>query len=130
MTILEAIANHIEDNELATLGTDLFIGELPLEKENAISVITSPSTPPNPSIGVYEQNVDIWARFNDSGDGYDTLQEISDLFHRQNAYIMGDFYVYLSNNLSAIDDMDRDTERRKLWKLTIRFIYRSNTDNS
>jgi len=124
MNILEAIKDKLVTAGIGTFGTNLFIGELPSDKKNAILIVTAPSSPPNPSIGVFEQQVDFWTRYSNSQQGYAKLKQIEALLHRAANYEMGDYHVYISNSMSSVDDMDRDSERRKMWKLTIRFIYR------
>lgn len=124
--ILESVIEYLEDNDLGTFGTNIFSGELPYNKTDIISLTYIPSSEPNKAIDYYSQAVDIWARYTDSQAGYAKLKSILELFHKKANYEMGDYYVYLSSAMGMIDDMDRDQERRKLYKLTLNFTFRKN----
>jgi len=122
--IAESIAKYLEDNHIGTRGSNIFIGELPLNKVNCVALIYSPSPDPNKAIDVYEQVIDFRVRFKRSDNGYNKMLAILNLLHKGQNYKIDDYHVYFSNALGMIDDNDRDLERRKLFKLSIRFIYR------
>lgn len=128
--MIDAILDYMEDNGIGTVGTDIFMGELPLDDEDCISVVTAPSPEPNKSIPYYTQSVDVWARFKSYDDGMAKLQSVFSLFHRSENYELDGFHVYLSYALGMIDDLDRDSERRHLFKLTLDFVYRASTSFS
>lgn len=128
--IIEEIADYLEDNGIGTVGTNIFLGELPFDKSEIISLVNSPSPEPNKAIPYYEQRVDVWARYADYSDGYAKLQSIMDLLHQKEHYELPSFHVYLSFALGMIDDFDRDTERRHIFKLSLSFIYRNASDIS
>lgn len=100
------------------------IGELPLDNTEAIAAIYSPSSPPHKTFDVYEQVVDFWSRYKSSKEAYDTLAIIRTYYHRKYAYESDNFLFYFSNAINSIEDMDRNVERMKMYKLSIRFIYR------
>jgi hypothetical protein len=122
--IAEALADYIQQQGIATVGTDLFIGELPFDKGDCMSLVYSPSPEPNKTLDVWEQVIDFWVRYSKSDVGYDKLIEISDLLHKAQNYDITGFHIYFSNALGMVDDLDRDEQRRKLYKLSIRFIFR------
>lgn len=122
--IIDAIAELLEDSSIGTVGTDIYIGELPFDKADIISLLLVPSPEPNKSIPYYTQMIDVWVRFKSYDDGMAKMQEIFDLFHRIENYEVEGYHVYLSYALGMIDDMDRDSERRHLFKLTLGFIFR------
>ena len=126
--IIESIAKYLEDNSIGTMGTDIFIGELPFDKENCISLVYTPSPEPNKALDVYEQVIDFRSRFKKTEVGYSKMLDILDLLHKGQNYEIDDYHVYFSNALGMIDDNDRDSERRKLFSLSIRFIYRKSDD--
>ncbi len=109
--------------------TNLYIGEIPQEIENAVSMINVASPPPNPAIGYYEQLIDFWSRFRKTDDGYNILKDfVLDDFHQKVNWETTDYHIYLSVAVGLIDDVDRDAENRKLQRVTIRFIYRNKND--
>ncbi len=109
---------------MGTVGTDLFIGELPLDVSNCVSAVYSSSPNPNLTFDVFDQSVDLWARNVSSDTGYNKLKAIAGLLDRNHHYVMGDYYVYFSHALGRIDDNDRDIERRKIYKLSLSFTCR------
>lgn len=124
MTILESIAEYLEDNAIGTVGTDIFIGELPLDEGDIMSIVSSPSPDPDKSIPYFNQTIDVWARFSDFNDGYSKLQEVFDLIHRNENYEIDGYHVYLSYASGMINDLDRDNQRRHLFKVSFSFVYR------
>lgn len=123
--ILQEVLNAVQEADIATQLTDLFAGELPLDVTDCIAAMYAISPDPHKTFDVYEQTIDFWARHRSSTTGYNKLRLIQDLFHKKYAYNLGDYHIYFSNSLGVIEDMDRDSERRKLYKLSIRFIYRT-----
>jgi len=130
MNILESIAEYLEDNDLGVVGTNIFIGELPDDENNIVSIVSAPSPDPNKSIPYYTQTVDIWARYSDFDDGYGKLQDIFDTLHREENYEIEGYHVYLSYASGMILDLDRDSERRHLLKVSFGFVYRESSELS
>ena len=122
--IVESIAKFLEENSIGIRGTNIFIGEIPLGKTNCISLVYTPSPDPNKAIDVYEQVIDFRSRFKRTDTGYNKMIDIFNLLHKGQNYKIDDYHVYFSNALGMIEDNDRDSERRKLFKLSIKFIYR------
>lgn len=122
--IIEDIADYLAANGIGTVATDIFIGEIPLDVNDAIALVYSPSPEPNKSIPYFVQVIDVWGRFTKAEVGYSRLQSIFDLLHRKANYDTGDFHVYLSYAMGMIQDLDRDSSRRKLFQLSISFIFR------
>lgn len=128
--IIDSLTDYLQDNGIGTVGTDIFIGELPFDKTESISLVYSVSPEPNKSIPYYTQLVDIWARYSKYDDGYQKLQDIFDLLHRAENYEVDGFHIYLSYAAGMITDLDRDAERRHLFKLTLGFVYRKSEEFS
>jgi len=126
--IAESVAKYLEDNGIGTRGVDIFIGELPFDKDNCIALLYSPSPGPNQSLDVYEQVIDFRSRFKKTDNSYNKMLDVLNLLHKGQNYEIDDYHVYFSNALGMIDDNDRDSERRKLFSLSVRFIYRELTD--
>lgn len=127
--IIESIADYLEDQGVGTVNTDIFLGELPLDKSDCIALISAPSPAPDRSIPYYTQNIDVWARFSDYSEGVSKLQEVMDELQRKENYSITGYHVYLSYALGMIDDLDRDTERRHLLKVTFGVVYREDSSS-
>jgi len=119
------IATYLQSQGIGTIGTNIF-GELPIDKTDSIGIVASPSPDPNKSIDTAEQVFDIWGRFSKGSVGKAKMQEIFETLHRKQNYTLGDFHVYLSYSSGTIDDLDRDSNRNHIYKLSISFIYREN----
>lgn len=130
MNIIDSIAEYLEDQSIATMGTDLFKGELPFDVDDCLSLQFVASPDPNKSIPYYTQTVDIWARYKLFDTGMEKLQEIMEELHRKENYDINGYHVYLSYALGMIDDLGRDVERRHLFKLSLSFVYRQGAELS
>ena len=122
--IIEDISSYIEESDIATEGTDLFVGELPFDKNDCISLVYTPSPEPNKALHYYVQVVDVWGRFSNYQEGYAKMLQVFKLFHRTQNYETDNFHIYLSYSLGMIADNGRDVERRHLFQLSLGFIYR------
>jgi hypothetical protein len=126
--MIENLADYLESEGVGTVGTDIFIGELPIDKNDCISLIYMPSPEPNKSVPYYSQTVDIRGRFSKFDRGYSKMKEIFDILHRKENYndISG-YHVYLSYAIGPIIDNDRDAQRRHLFQLSLIFVYRDSS---
>jgi len=122
--LIDDIASYLEDEEIVTVGTDLFVSELPFDVSDCLALVLAPSPAPNQALAYYTQAIDIRARYANYEEGYNKLKEIFDLLHRKNNYTLGNYYVYISLAASLIQDNGRDIERRHLFQLSLEFIYR------
>lgn len=128
--IIESIAYYLQDMDIMVAGEELFIGQMPVDVSECVAVMYAPSPIPNQALQVYEQTLDFWSRNKNSDAGYGKLFAIMSLLHQAQNYEVEGYHVYFSNALGLIDDNDRDIEGRKLYKLSIRFIYRVSDDGS
>lgn len=122
--IINSLAEYLEDNSIGTVGTDIFIGELPLDINDCISLVYVASPDPDKSIPYFVQTIDVRARFTGYAEGYAKLKEVLNLLHRAENYGITGYYIYLSYSQSMIVDNDRDSERRHLFQLTLSFVFR------
>jgi hypothetical protein len=124
--MISELADLLNDANIGlTVGTNLFVGELGQEFENAVVMVTTPSARPDNELDTEYQVIDFYSRYSNSEAGYNMLREIYDYLHRATHYELANYNVYLSEALGQIDDLDRDAQKRKIWKLSINFIYHS-----
>ena len=128
--MIEELADYLQTSGIGTVGTDIFISELPFNKTDIIAIHATVSPDPDKAVPFYVQVVDITARFSQYKEGYDKLKSIFDLLHQKVHYEMGENHIYLSYAMGMPVDNDRDAERRHLLQLTMAFIYRINEDFS
>jgi hypothetical protein len=122
--IIEDVAQYIQDSGLGTINTDIFIGELQAEKNDCVSLVYQISPEPYKTIDVYEQDIEFWSKNKNSQQAYEKLLSIMNLIHQGQNYKLGDYHIYYSYCIGTINDQDRDTNRNKMYSMTLRFIYR------
>lgn len=123
--ILKDIAEKLEDESVGTVGTDIFIGEIPQDVDNALMLVAGVSGEQDPYVSqVRQYDVEIWGRNVNAKNGYDKIKEALEVLHTSYNYSIEDSYVYLTKAISNIQDLDKDNNGRKLYKITIRVIYR------
>lgn len=127
--IIEDIGLLCEQAGIGTLGGDIFLGELPESTEdnpgaNGLAIVTAPSTRPNMMLPYFEETVEFWARDRVDVEGAKKLKHVLNRFHQQEHYDTEHFHVYFSTAEGAIEDLGRDAERRKIWRVSMLFVYR------
>lgn len=122
--ILEDIQTYLDDNGIGTAGTDIFIGNLPDDLADAIMIVPGSAGEQDKYIDIRTLVVDFWSRNSSYRDGYDKLMEVWDLLHQATHYSLTDFYVFFSQALGNIEDLDRDQKGRQLQKLSVKIIYK------
>ena len=120
MTIIKDIHAYLRSQGI----DNLYRSKAPAKIEDVLWLVEAPSPPPSPSLGYYEQNLDVWARFRVTDEARDGLQDISDILHRKVAWETDNFYIYLSVANGIMTDMGEDIEGRKLFLLSFRIIFR------
>jgi len=120
--ILEAIADYLENEGVGTVGTDIFIGDFPNETDNGIMLISRG--------GDNEKNydlrfltIDIWGRNKSTRLSWDKIFDVMKALHLQNNFDVTGYHIYRSETAN-VEDLDRDSEGRKIFKIQARIIYR------
>lgn len=124
MSFISELSDLLEDEGAGTLGTDLFIGEIPNDINNGVMLVAVPTIVQDPWQELRTSDVDFWARNEVSPTAYDKLQYIWDLLHRRANYDLPSYHVFISSAQSQIEDLDKDSNGRKLHKLKMRFTFR------
>lgn len=122
--ILDDIAEYLEDENAGIVGQTIFLTEMPTSPNNILALLHGVSAPPDMAVDLYEQVVDIWSRAPSASIAYSQLESVQDLLHKKANYELANYHVYFSHSLGSIEDFDRDNKRRKLYKLSMRFLYR------
>lgn len=122
--IEKEIADYLEDGGIGTVGSDIYVGELPEDPANAILVVSAPSGTQEMYFDVRNITIDFWVRNKKTDSANSKIQEIFDTLHIGQNYDLENYHIYFSHAVSNIEDLDKDSIGRKLLKLSIRFIYR------
>lgn len=127
---IKEISQYLADNTGGrfTFGSgtsnNLKLGEL-VRGVDGVFVVQSMTNQPDMYTPIYDYTLDFWAVNRNASTAYDDLQYVYELFHQNINMTTSTFQVYFAYANSQIEDMDRDSEGRKLFKLTITFITRN-----
>lgn len=123
--LMDKIADELQSNGIGTVDTDIFIGQLPQEVEQGMFLVEVPGNPPNMWVDTEEPVIDFWMRSDHTAAAYKKLRDVYNLYHRRANYPLGDWYIYFSHALTNVQDMDRERESGKLFKVSILFECRN-----
>ena len=128
--IVDSIADYIEDNSSFKVNKDLFLGELPLDVSNCVSLVPFPSPDPSKATPIFSRIVSVRGRFAAYKTGFDAMQSLYDLLHGAANYKIDGFHVFVSYAQGQINDNGRDDERRHLFSLDMAFVVRVDEGSS
>jgi hypothetical protein len=121
---IQDLAHYLEENSIGTVGTNLFIGDFPADIKEGMYLVTTSSPAPDTTFNWEDEYIDFYSLYcNDTG-GYDILLAVKNLLHQKKFYEVGNYLVCFSNDLGTINDLDKDSQNRKIYMLSIRFIRR------
>lgn len=121
--LLRNLADYIANAGIATVGTDLFIEEMPPDPADALLLSSYASPPPDEYLNTITLDFTIWCRSQSTKSGGDRLERVFNLLHRNHHITLGDYYVYSILAITNTEDSDRDQEGRKLQKINFRTMY-------
>lgn len=104
---------------------NIYVGELPQGVEEGILLIAVASPPPHQYIDHEYTVIDFWVRSPHTDRAHDLIRQIYNLLHRRHHWQTANWYIYFSQALGSIEDVDRDTEGGKLYRLSVQFICRN-----
>lgn len=104
---------------------NIFTGTFPEGISQGISIIESPSPPPEKYVDTEYLVLDFWSRSDSTDQAHNLLELVYGYFNRKNGYSTANWYIYNSAALGGIVDVDRDREAGKLYRLSVQFICRN-----
>lgn len=116
------IGLYLQNSGFGTLGTDIFVGQIPAS-ENGIYVLRSGGKLNN-YIPIEESVVDIYIKDIKSETAISKLEQIKRNIHRMHTVNLSDDFLYTLLVLGDIDDVQRDIEYEKIYKLSVQVIHR------
>lgn len=123
--LISDVADYLQQRGLGVVGEDVFIGELPQEVESGFFIVSAPSPAPHQYLDTEYTVIDFWYRTPHSETGYQKMEQLKQTLHRRENYQLQSWYIYFSEVLGSISDVDRDKEGGKLLRLSIQFICRN-----
>lgn len=109
---------------------NIYVGEMNQDTQKAIMLIAVPSPPPHQYIDTEYQVIDFWARAPHTDEAMAMLRDVYNLYHRRYGFTTNNWYVYFSQALGNIIDVDRDAQSGKLFRLSVQFLCRNLTNVS
>ena len=123
--IARELATYLAGRGLGTIGTDIFIGHFPASVESGVYLVQTGGEGQDGYLDTMYENIDIWAADPQKADSYTKLQNIANILSRNTNYNLTNYYVYYTNDVSGIMDMDKTIDGLSLHKMTIHAIYRN-----
>jgi len=123
--LITEVAELVRERALGTVGVDIFIGELPQDVTEGFFLVSAPSPAPHQYLDTEYTVIDFWYRTSHTAKGYEKMEQLKNAFHRRENYQTANWYIYFSEVLGSISDVDRDKEGGKLLRLSIQFICRN-----
>lgn len=121
----QAFAYYLQASGFGTVGTDIFIGQIP-DGINGVWVERIGGLQNN-YVPMQESVVNIYAKNTSATDAVTALENINNHIHRMYATTSGDNYIYTMLVLGNVEEVSRDLEYAKIYKLTVQLVYKSNS---
>lgn len=116
MDITKEVATHLANNGFGTLGTDIFVSQIPSDQNGIYVSITGGSLDYYTSIE--DAVLDIYAKDTSATDAITTLNNIKKHLHRMHTTITAKSYIYSILAIGNVETIERDLEYAKLFKQT------------
>lgn len=128
--IAKEIGQYLDDRGIGTLGIDIHIGGFPKEdssgnsKQSGLFLTLGPGEGQDAYLSIRYENIDIWSVNPDSESAYDKLVEVHDQLSRGQNYITPNYHIFFSHDTSGIADFGRTQDGLRMYKFSLRIIYR------
>jgi hypothetical protein len=119
------VASWLASAGFGTLGTDIFVGQMPADTNGLYVFRTGGQL--NNYVPIEEAVCDIYCKNIKSELAVDKLEDIKQAIHRQYSQTIGDTFVYTFLILGNIECIERDNEYAKVYKLTVQAVHRDTT---
>jgi len=123
MDIAQIVADYLQLNGFGTIGENLYIGYMP-ESTAGIYIDRIGGTMNN-YVPIEESAVNIYVKNTSGQQAVQTLEGIKRFIHRMHNTYQGSAYIYTFLVIGDIEDVARDLEYSKIYKLTVQVVYRN-----
>lgn len=123
MDIAGEIATYLANANYGTLGTSIFVGQIPAELNGLYVMRTGGQL--NNYLPIEETVVDIYCKDTSASDCVTTLESIKRYIHRMHTTLTANAYVYSVLVIGDVEDVARDTEYAKIMKISVSVTHRS-----
>lgn len=122
MDISYQVAQYLVNAGFGTLGTSIFVDQIPANT-NGVYVVRAGGQLNN-YVPVEETVLDIYIKDTSASDAITKLENIKRYIHRMNNTAAGSAYVYTFLVIGDIQDVQRDMEYAKIYKITLQVVHR------
>ena len=127
MSFLDDVIEYIETAGVATFGTDMFAGNYPsTAPDECILVKATGGLPPSKEVPIRDVTIQVLSRSEYSPEAEAKLRAVYALFHTvdnaKHNYVIGSYYVYVSNAIQEPGDISPDAAGRAEW--SVNFIFK------
>jgi hypothetical protein len=121
MDIANVVATYLADNGFGVLGTSIFVGYLP---ENTAGIyIDRIGGQLNNYVPIEESVLNIYVKNTSGSQAVGTLESIKNFIHRMHSTEKGGAYIYTFLVLGDIEDVARDLEYGKIYKMSLQVTF-------
>lgn len=122
MDIAYEVAKYIADNGYGVLGTSVFAGQIP-EGKKGIWVERIGGTLNN-YVPIEESAVNVYIKDTSAQTCVTTLENLKRFIHRMHSTTTTNASIYTFLVIGDVEDVARDLEYYKIYKLTLQVVYR------
>lgn len=123
MDVAEQIAQYLASSGFGVFSADVFVGQLP-EADNCIAVIRSGGELAE-YLPIEKSLIDIYVKNTSSLSAITLLENIKRQIHRMHSWESGSIYIYSMLVVSDVEDLTRDNQLAKVYKITIQVLHRA-----
>lgn len=122
MDIAYELATYLDDANFGTLGTDIFVGQMPADTTGIY--VTRLGGSQDNYLPIERPVLIIYSLHTSSQTAIETLEDIKRYLHRMHSTETDNAWVYSMLAIGDVEDVDRDLEYNKIYSLTIELIIR------
>lgn len=122
MNVANELATYLDTSNFGTLGTDIFVDQIP-EGTNGLYLIHSGGQK-GLYVPVDETIIDIYCKNTSASDCIEQLTSVKNFIHRMHSTGTSLAYFYSIMVIGDIEDVSRDLEYSKVYKITVMLINR------
>jgi len=118
-----AMAYYLQTAGFGTYNTNIFVGYIP-ENTDAIW-LEAVGGSQNNYVPMQEAVINIYIKNTNASTAVDKLNQVKHYIHRMHSTTVSNNYIYSMLVLGNIEDVTRDLEYAKIFKLTVQLTYRN-----
>lgn len=116
------MGKYLQNANFGTLGTNIFVGQIPSTTDGLYVIRASGSL--NNYVPLEESVVDIYAKNTSAANAISVLEQIKRYIHRMHSTTIDNTYIYTMLVIGDVDDVQRDEEYDKIFKISVAVYHR------